>query len=86
MENKPEAPERWLCKECDHVSGTYLVAPNPFDPEDQVTGCENCKQVDSLVAACWKCNRPAGIGTPDCNEYRYIHTCFEHRPEEDRGK
>jgi len=77
----PEAPKRWLCEECGHVSETYLSAPNPFDDDDVVIGCENCKSVDSLIAACWKCDRRAGIGTTASTEYRYVHTCGEHNPE-----
>lgn len=82
----PEAPKRWYCEECCEVSESYLTAPNPFDEDDTVTGCESCKSVDSLVAACWKCNRPGSIGTPHCDEYRYIQTCFEHNPERDHNK
>lgn len=77
----PEASERWICTECDYVSGTYLTGPNPFDPDDEIIGCVNCKSVDSLVAACWKCDRRAGIGTTASTEYRYIQTCGEHNPE-----
>jgi len=77
----PEAPERWYCEECNEVSTEYLTAPNPFDADDIVTGCPICHSVGSLIAACWKCNRPAGMGTPDSKVYRYIQTCFEHRPK-----
>jgi len=77
----PEAVSRWLCIECDHVSETYLTAENPFDEGYSVLGCENCKEVNSLEPACWKCNRPGTIGTPESTEFRYIQTCFEHNPK-----
>ena len=77
----PEAMPRWLCNECGHVSETYLTAPSPFDSGDTIAGCENCKEVNSMEAACWKCDRPGTIGTPASTEFRYINTCFEHNPE-----
>jgi len=77
----PEAPDSYLCEECDQVTAIYLSAPNPFDRTDTITGCPNCQSVDSLVRACWKCNRRGTIGTTASTEFRYIHTCFEHNPE-----
>jgi hypothetical protein len=77
----PEAPRRLKCEECGHVSETYLTAPNPFESDETIIACENCKQVECLVAACWKCDRQAGIGTTASTEFRYVNTCYEHNPE-----
>ncbi len=81
----PEAPSRWLCKECGCVctDAAFLYAPSPFDDADELIGCPVCKSVDSFVAACWKCDRAAGTGMSGAPEFRYIQTCFEHRPKKD---
>jgi len=80
----PEAPIRWLCEECDYV-GMYETAPNPFDLSDTITGCPSCQSVDSFVAACWKCNRHGTMGCTNSTEYRYIYSCYEHRPQEGKS-
>ena len=57
-----------------------LHAPNPFDPEDELTGCPGCKDVSSVKTCCdepgcwdwWSC------GTPTPEGYR--GTCDKHRP------
>lgn len=78
----PEAPEKWRCADCEEVCRETLTAPNPFDPDDIVTGCPNCKAVNSLTGACQvgNCERPAGGGHPGGHGYRYVWTCWEHRP------
>ena len=76
----PEAPERWHCGDCGHVSETYLTAPNPFDSNDTVVGCENCKAVEAIGPACWKCDSPASIGSTGSDVYRYVQSCYEHDP------
>lgn len=71
---------RWKCKECDWIGYDYLIAPNPFDSEYNVTGCPNCKEVNSLVGACHdvNCNREGTCGnnTPD----GYVWSCYDHQP------
>jgi hypothetical protein len=59
-----------------------LSAPNPFDSEDVITGCPNCKEVNRLRSTCdepncWEADS-MGIATP--NGYR--RTCYAHRPKE----
>lgn len=78
----PEAPQRYRCDECGHVSETYLHAKNPFDKHDTVIGCEVCKSVDSLQSACWKCDAIGSGGYNNSTEYRYVHSCFKHRPRD----
>lgn len=72
--------ERWKCQQCGVAVTEYLIAQHPFDPDDKVVGCPNCKAVDSFVAACWKCDRKAGGGTPT-RDHGYVWYCHLHRPE-----
>lgn len=72
--------QRWKCGECGNVSVDILSAPNPFDAALDCVGCVECKAVDSLTAACWKCDRQAGSGTPT-KEHGYVWSCYEHQPE-----
>lgn len=76
----PESPDKWVCRECKKVTAIHLSAPNPFDNTDTIIGCPNCQSVDSLVSACWKCDREACIGTTASTEFRYVHSCHEHQP------
>jgi len=74
--------ERLVCEDCDW-RGTYnkaLIAKNPFDPLDELTGCPNCKSVNRLRGTCDEpgCWEPATIGTPVKGGYR--RTCWQHSP------
>lgn len=81
--NLPEQPQRWLCEECGAVCGeNILTAKSPFDENDTLSGCPTCLAAESLIAACWKCDRPSSIGTPLNQQYRYVNACHEHRPPE----
>lgn len=74
--------EKVICEECgwQGEGKDVLRAPNPFDPEEQMSGCPYCHSVESLVRACDGpgCWEPAAYATPVANDYRY--TCFRHRP------
>jgi len=74
--------DKAICEECGwHGADTeVLQAPNPFNPEEQISGCPHCHSVETLVRACDEpgCWEPAACGTPVLNEYRY--TCRRHRP------
>lgn len=79
----PEQPERWLCTECGEVCGeNILTAKSPFDENDILSGCPACLSAESLIAACWKCDKPSSSGTPLNRQYRYVNACYEHRPPE----
>lgn len=71
------------CQECDWVGfvAEVLTAPNPFNAEDSVNGCPQCKSVDSITYACDEpdCWREVSCGTPTPEGYR--STCGEHRPK-----
>ena len=59
-----------------------LKATNPFDPEDEIVGCPECKSVDSLVLACDEpgCWEEVSCGAPVNGGYR--QTCYKHMPKE----
>lgn len=75
-----EAPKKYVCKDCGAVSFECLSAPNPFDTEDIITGCPNCKEVETLLQACHfsGCNQPASGGYPNVLGYRYACLCYKH--------
>lgn len=74
-----------VCKECGHHCkwGELLRAPNPFDPEESVTGCPNCFAVDASITVCdvEGCFEVASCGWPSKSGYR--HTCGKHLRNED---
>lgn len=77
--------EKFRC--CCGWHGTeYLQAPNPFDPEDTVSGCPQCKAVDTIDVAC---------AVPECweatcqgmmTDVGYKWLCRLHGSYYDRGK
>ena len=72
-----------ICLECEWRGsyGELLVAKHPFDSEDNVTGCPNCKSLDSCRMCCDEkdCFVVATCGTPTDSGYR--RTCGDHVPE-----
>lgn len=80
---------RMLCEECGWggPDEDVLNAKNPFDPEDRVSGCPYCKEVNTVVTACqWVgCTKPGSMGTPLKNG-GYTYTCWDHQPLESERK
>jgi hypothetical protein len=78
---------RWRCETCGEIfhPGDVLTAANPFDANENVTGCPSCKAIDSFAVACDDpgCPREATCGCPTENGYR--STCWEHAPIELKG-
>lgn len=74
---------KWLCEECGWVgqNADLLKASNPFEHDDILVGCPQCRSANCIVRACdhLGCARAASCGTPTDAGYR--HTCGEHRPE-----
>jgi hypothetical protein len=63
-------------------SNEMLTAPNPFDPEDTLTVCPECKTLEhSVWMACDEpgCWRAVTAGTPTTDGYR--NTCYDHTPK-----
>jgi hypothetical protein len=81
-ETLPDAPEEWLCKECNSIHVNPLYATNPFDKEDYIIGCPSCKEINTLEQACqYKgCTRLSTAGIPNIYGYRYLWVCSEHIP------
>ncbi len=75
--------DKYVCRECDaHMQEDAIMwADNPFDPGDKITGCTNCKAVESLRRACDEkgCWRPVSCGTPTPYD-GYRNTCGSHVP------
>ena len=59
-------------------SDDKLVAPNPFNPAEDIVGCPGCFEVNTLVYACDVCQKRACCGTPTEDGYRW--TCSKHTP------
>lgn len=79
--------DRVKCKEC-HWKGKLtelLQAKNPFDSEYTITGCPECKSVDSTSIVCDEpgCWENISCGTPTKNGYR--STCHKHAPSYEIG-
>ena len=58
--------------------GQILKGPNPFDAEETVYGCPDCKCVGTLIGACeiegcWQ-ESTCGFPTPE----GYLRTCGKH--------
>lgn len=68
------------CLECDWLGPDteVLVAVNPFDAEDQISGCPQCKSVETLRVACDVpgCDELASCGWNDATGRRT--TCGQH--------
>lgn len=70
----------WRCNFCHKIwpDAELLVAPNPFYPEDTLSGCPGCKSCDDFQIVCDEpgCKLEGGCGWPSPEGYR--HTCYEH--------
>jgi hypothetical protein len=75
---KITAHNRWKCTECGWLGTEILFAPNPFDNRLTTTGCPNCLEVNSIIAACdvEGCEKEGSCGWPSDAGYRW--TCYEH--------
>lgn len=72
----------WCCEHCDWT-GTdkdMLIAPNPFDPQYEICGCPDCREIECFEPLCDEpgCHETATCGTPTVDDYR--NTCHIHRP------
>lgn len=82
------APDKVICETYRRVCwrGTVkqvLRAQSPFDPEQEITACPNCKDDENLKAACdiEGCWNEATCGTPVPDARRYVRVCGEHYRE-----
>ena len=78
-----EELKRWRCEACDSISlaTELLTAPNPFNPEQLLTGCPICKHAEGFTKLCDRsgCDRVATCGFPVGPELGgYWRTCDRH--------
>ena len=68
----------WTGKRAD-----LLKAVSPFEPDEEITGCPNCKGIDCMDLVCDEpgCCALVSCGTPTAEGYR--HTCVMHKPVND---
>ena len=75
--------QRCANSHCDWcgTSDEVLKAPNPFDPINEIWGCPECKDVNSMYLVCDEpgCWEPVSCGTPTPDGYR--STCHCHAPK-----
>lgn len=70
------------CNECSWrgIKDELLSAINPFDADDEISGCPKCKGINCFTLCCdepdcWQ-NVSSGIPTPG----GYRQTCHIHAP------
>lgn len=72
---------RQRCNSCWSImdQASLLRAANPFNPDDEIVGCPNCKQCDEgFTCICDEegCDKPITCGWP--SELGYRRTCYKH--------
>lgn len=71
----------WRCLECDVVSAEdeVLTAVSPFDADDIIWGCPECKAVNRFEMLCRRidCSEEATVGRL-CSDGAYRFTCAWH--------
>ncbi len=79
---------KWTCDECRErlYSHQLLRAKNPFNPDEDISGCPECKSIDRFTNACEEmdCWRDATCGTP-FGKSGYKRHCHEHPPTEQKS-
>ena len=84
MKTKWRTEEWWRCTECyaETARSKLLTAPNPFDPDEAIGGCPQCKSVNKLELLCSVdgCKRPCSCGWRG-SDHVYRLTCGLHRLE-----
>jgi hypothetical protein len=73
------------CQSCGWTGPrkSLLVAVNPFDAEDRIFGCPECKQcTDGFDQLCYieGCTKTVCCGFPT-TAHGYLFTCHEHSKE-----
>lgn len=76
------------CNECawSGPESEILRAPNPFQPEDSISGCPKCGCVGDFTNLCDEpgCTDEAGCGFPTESGYR--RTCGKHWAASEAGQ
>lgn len=77
--------DRWECGGCDsiyHIT-ELLTALNPFNPEEEIRGCPNCKSIGDFNQICDEpgCVQVTSSGFPSKIHSIYRRTCSDHSTE-----
>ena len=78
--------KQWRCIGCQAISleSEFLTAPSPFNPNDTLTACPKCLEVEGTTAFEEICDEPgcteqATCGFPAGEEFGgYRRTCGKH--------
>ena len=73
---------RYRCTECEQIctSGDILKATNPFNEDDRLSFCPNCKRAERLDLLCdvLDCENLSSCGWPSPEGYRLTcHDCAD---------
>lgn len=72
--------KKWRCEYCGTITlqDDLLEAPSPFDPQDTLWGCPNCKSAEGFDEICDEpgCKNETCCGVPTEKGYRRV--CHEH--------
>ena len=75
--------DKWKCVICDHkfYSYQFLTATSPFDEEDMLYACPECRYTREPIGLCEEngCELTASCGTP-FGDGDYKHHCPLHPP------
>ena len=72
---------KWMCEDCkwQGTNEQVLVADNPFLPSHRITGCPDCREVNTMRELC---DEPGCCQYSDCgfptDDGGYRRTCFDH--------
>lgn len=79
-------PRPWKrgCNQCAWMGDNVeiLTAPNPFDVEDTLQGCPECRSINDFQHLCDKegCWQPVAAGGPTEEGYKWL--CYKHWKQE----
>lgn len=71
---------RFKCEDCWSIvtSDRLLRAESPFDPDDEIVGCPECKSIVGFISLCHEtgCSEQASMGKS--TEDGYVNSCHKH--------
>ncbi len=80
---------KWMCEQCNWKGYEHqlLLGCNPFNPDEEITGCPECKIIEQFMQTCDEpnCWLEAGCGTP-FGLSGYKRHCHKHPPVEPKAE
>ena len=78
-----DAKKEWMCSECRTITlePDLLRAENPFDADDIIVGCPECRSINSFTEVC---DEPGCVDIATCGFHvregfgRYRRVCGQH--------